>query len=581
MVNIMITSLLNELQNSGIKLWVEEDQLRTRAPKGVITPDLRKKIQAHKAELVEILRQAQQCPDSSQAIPQAARTGRLPLSFAQQRLWFLDQMGASTAYNVFSALQLTGKLDVAALQAALREIVQRHESLRTTFAEHEGEAYQIIHPEATLDIPIVDLRHLPEIAQTAELMRSAIAEAQRRFDLSHDLMIRATLLQLSATQSTTSHVLLLTMHHIAVDGWSINILVHELASLYPAFLHGQVSPLPPLPIQYADFALWQRQWLHGEVLATQLRYWKTQLAGAPELLSLPTDRPRPPVQTYEANVHRFQISVEDTQALHQLGRQADATLFMTLLAAFQVLLSRYSGQLDIVVGSPIANRNRHEIELLMGFFVNSLALRANLAGNPTFMDHLVQVRRTTQDAYTHQDFPFERLVEELQPTRTLNYNPIFQVVLALQSAFIENLELPELQITQPLDFFYTSRVRMDIEVHLWERNGGVDGFVLYSTDLFDATTIERMSRHFQVLLKGILANPHQTVAQLPLLTEGEQHQLLQEWNHTCKIKPPVQCLHQLFEEWVIRTPAQTAVVFEDQSLTYQELGSALINRIKC
>ncbi|MDP8964820.1 MAG: amino acid adenylation domain-containing protein, partial [Cyanobacteriota bacterium] len=382
-------------------------------------------------------------------------------------------------------------------------------------------------------------------------------------------------------------VLLLILHHIVSDGWSMGVLIREIAALYTAVasckdaqLHFS-TPLSPLPIQYADFAHWQREWLQGEVLETQLSYWRQQLEGI-SMLNLPTDRTKPAVQTYRGATQFLELPKSLSEALDTLSQQEGVTLFMTLLAAFQALLYRYTQQDDIAVGSPIANRNRSEIERLIGFFVNSLVLRTNLSGNPTFRELLSRVREVALGAYAHQDLPFEKLVEELHPERHLNQNPLFQVVFALQNAPMEALELPGLTLS-PLQFVDTQTTRFDLEFHLWEptRNtglgldssDGISGFVVYSTDLFDAATITRMLGHFQTLLEGIVANPEERLAGLPILSEAERHKLLVEWNNTQIDYPKNQCIHQLFEAQVEQTPDAIALVFEDQQVTYRELNT--------
>ncbi|NEQ10523.1 MAG: amino acid adenylation domain-containing protein, partial [Moorea sp. SIO4E2] len=379
--------------------------------------------------------------------------------------------------------------------------------------------------------------------------------------------IRFKLLQLSPTD----HVLLVTMHHIVSDGWSIGVFRRELAQLYQAFCEGHASPLAPLTIQYGDFAYWQRQWLAQQVLKTQLDYWKQQLAGITPLLELPTDYPRPAMQTFRGSWKRFELDASLTQKLKALSQKAGVTLFMTLLAAFDVLLCRYSGQTDIVVGSPIANRNQGEIEPLIGFFVNTLVLRSDLSGNPSFEDLLTQVRKTTLEAYTHQDLPFEKLVEELQPERRLDHHPVVQVAFALQNAPITDLALSGLKAEAiKLD---TETIReFDLELHLFESEQGLSGLCAYSSDLFKTETIQRMLGHFQTLLQGVVADSSQGIGELPLLTPAEQQQILVEWNQTQTDYPRNSCVHQLFETQVQNTPDVVAVVLADQTLTYRELN---------
>jgi len=490
-----------------------------------------------------------------------------PVSFAQQRLWFLEQLvPGNPFYNVPTAVLLTGPLNVAALEQTFNEIVRRHETLRTTFRMIEGEPVQAIAPSLRLPLSLADLQEFPEAEREAEVERLLTEAFQQPFELSQGPLLRVKLLQLGEAE----HVLMLTMHHIVADGWSVGVLVRELGTLYSAFTIGQPSPLADLPIQYADFAHWQREWLQGEVLSTHMAYWRQQLDGAPFGLDLPTDRPRPALPTFRGARQSVMLPMELSEALSTLSAREGVTLFMTLLAAFQTLLYRYTGQEDIPIGSPIANRNRSEIEGLIGFFVNSLVLRTDLSGNPPFRELLSRVREVALGAYAHQDLPFEKLVEELQPERNLNRNPLFQVVFALQNAPVEALELTGLTLS-PLSFD-PETARFDLEFQLVECLGSLRVVVTYSTDLFDTATITRMLENFQVLLEDIVAHPDQRLANLSLLTETEQHQLLVEWNDT-EADYSKSLFHQLFEMQVEQTPEAIAVVFEDEQLTYRELNS--------
>ncbi len=471
---------------------------------------------------------AARCNNQRQPMPSlqpVSRDQELPLSLAQQRLWLLDQMeGGSAAYNIARAMRLEGRLDIAALEQAVTEIARRHEALRTTFKVVNNAPVQVIAPTLTLTLPLMDLQGLSEAEQSAEVQRLVTEEVQRPFDLAKGPLLRVKLLR----QAPECHVLLVTMHHIVSDFWSVGIFMGELSILYQAFSTGLPYSLPELPIQYADFAHWQRQWLTGEVLETQLNYWKQQLAGAPPLLELPTDRPRPPIQSFRGRTRHFQLNPDLTQRLKTLSQQSGATLFMTLLAAFVTLLSRYSGQEDVVIGSPIANRNRIETELPIGFFLNTLVLRNNLEENPTFSELLGRVRKMALDASAYQHLPFEQLVEVLQPERDLSYSPWFQVMFIFLNVPMGELKLPGLDIT-PLDVEKETSM-FDLTLSMMEAEQGLQGSFEYSTDLFDVTTINRMVGHFQTLLEGIAANPEQRVAELPLLSVAEQNQLLMEWN---------------------------------------------------
>ena len=491
-----------------------------------------------------------------------------PLSFAQERLWFIDQLDpGNSSYNISSALQLEGQLNITALERAIQEIQQRHEVLRTSFKVIDAVPFQVIASAATLTLPVLELKGMASEEQFVKVQRHISSDARKPFNLSTDSLLRVNLLKLAEH----SHVLQITVHHIIADVWSIGIFIQELTALYKAFCQGKLSPLPELPIQYADFSEWQRQWLSGKVLESQLNYWKQQLAGAPPLLELPTDRPRPPVQTFRGSSERFQFNASLTEQIRSLSQQSGATLFMTLLAAFALLLSRYSHQKDIIVGSSIANRNRQDIETLIGFFVNTLVLRIDLQSNPTFWELLQQVRQTTLDAYDQQDLPFEQLVEALQPKRSLSHHPLFQVMFVLQNAPIETLELPGLTLT-PLQPEHTI-AKFDLTLTIQEIESKLVGTWEYNSDLFEAETIRRMIRHFQTLCEAIANNPEQPVSQLPLLTGVERHQLLVEWNQTSADYPQDKCIHQLFEEQVERSPDSIAVVFEDSTLTYQELNT--------
>jgi amino acid adenylation domain-containing protein len=500
-------------------------------------------------------------------IEPAPRSGYLPLSFAQTRLWFLEQLQPNSAlYTIPRALQLNGSLNYEALKLALNEIVARHESLRTTFVAQDGTPMQVIASAQTVELPVIDLSQLPEPEQLAQVDYHLKQQVVCPFDLSRDLMLRPSLLRLSDSQ----HILGIVMHHIASDGWSMGIFLHELAALYNAHVTGVACSLPELPIQYADYAHWQRQWLSSQVLDHQLNYWKQQLADAPPLLELPTDRVRPAVQTVNGATKKAILPAPLTQALKALSQQEGVTLFMTLLTAFNILLHRYSGQSDIVVGSPIAGRNQIETEGLIGFFVNTLALRTCFQSNPTFRDVLNQVRSVALGAYAHQDLPFEKLVEQLQTERDLSRTPVFQVMFSLQITPQGRFELQNITLT-PLEIGNFT-AKFDLILSLRETETGLQGRWDYNTDLFDGATIERMIGNFETLLEGIVAHPDQNVGKLPLLTPRERHQLLIEWNNTSREYPINKCIHQLFEKQVERVPDQIAAIFEQRKLTYREVN---------
>src|SRR5580700_662990 len=503
---------------------------------------------------------------SDPGIPRRARTDLLPLSYAQQRLWFLDQLEPGKAtYNIPCAVRLSGVLDVGALQESLQEIVRRHEVLRTSFPMKEGNPVQEIEPEMRIELAVKDLMAEEEGERERVAEELAKEEAQRPFDLSKGGLIRARVLRLEEEE----HVLLVTMHHIVSDGWSLGVLVREFSELYEAHREGRAWQLPELKIQYADYAEWQRGWLKGEVLEEQLRYWKEQLQGL-EVLEIPTDKVRPAVASHEGASVRFSLTKELTRELKELSRREGVTLFMTLLAGYQVLLHRYSGQEDIAIGTPVANRNRGEIEGLIGFFVNTLVLRTDLRGKPAFREVLKRVREVTLGAYAHQEVPFEKLVEELAPERDLSRSPLFQVMLVLQNAPVEELELSGLRVE--VEGVETGVAKFDVTMSLQEAEERIAGVLEYDTDLFDQGRMERMAGHFEKLLEGIVADPEGRVGELPLLTEGEREQLLKEWNETGVKYQEEKCIHEMIEEQVERTPGAVAVVYGEEQLTYEELN---------
>ena len=493
------------------------------------------------------------------------RDGDLPLSFAQERLWFLDRLAPGHAgYNIPLALVARGELSLPALAAALGEMVRRHEALRTTYEVRRDRAAQRIAPPGAWTLPEVDLSALPE-DRRAEAARQLADEAVAApFDLERDSVLRARALRLAAGE----HALLLVVHHIAADGWSLGVMIEEIAALYPAALAGTSSPLPELPVQYADFAVWQRGWLQGEALDRQLGYWRDRLAGLPAL-DLPTDRPRPAAQSFHGATRMHAIGRETTRALEALARRHDATLFMVLLAAVQTLLGRYAGQDDVALGSPIANRTRTEVEPLIGFFVNSLVLRGDLAGDPPFAELIGRSRRAALEAYSHQDLPFERLVEELRPERRLSHNPLFQVMFAVQNAPMRAIDLPGVTFA-PIDFEFPA-TRFDLEMLFTETAEGLVAQLTWSTDLFDPPTLARLEGHLDTLLAAVIADPSRRLSELPLLTAPELQQLRFDWNDTAAEIPWEADVVSLFAEQARLRPAAVAVAAEEGDLTYAEL----------
>jgi amino acid adenylation domain-containing protein len=490
------------------------------------------------------------------------------VSFAQQRLWFLDQLEDNRAlYNVPRALHLTGVLDIEALQRTLSELVSRHEPFRTHFQTTDGTLRQIISDHAEIVLTCDDLSNLPNEEREQYAARVTREEATRPFDLAEGPVIRARLLRLDEHE----HILLLTTHHIVSDAWSAGILFKELGELYNAFSRAQPSPLAPLPIQYADFAEWQRTWLQNDVLEQQISYWRNKLDGMTGILELPTDRARASARGSHGALRSLTLSQALFERLDQLSKREGATPFMTLLAAFQILLWRYSDQEDIAVGSPIAGRNREEIENLIGFFVNTLVLRTDLSGNPTFLKLLEQVKDTALAAYAHQDLPFEKLVEELQPERDLARNPLFQVMFQFHNALPAPLELNGLKVRK-LETF-TQTAKFELMLVAYEHDGALKCLIEYDTGLFASETIERMLQQYATLLESIVANPEGPIASLALMTGAEQRQLLVEWNDTQTDFPREQTIHQLFQEQAARTPDQLALIDGNERVTYGELNA--------
>ncbi|MES2758519.1 MAG: non-ribosomal peptide synthase/polyketide synthase [Pseudomonadota bacterium] len=491
-----------------------------------------------------------------------SRGDSAPLSFAQQRLWFIEQLeDLGATYHIPAAFHLEGELDVDALERSLAEIVSRHENLRTHFVAVDGDSAQVVSPAGAFRLALVDVSGVEE----AEGLRLLREETQRRFDLARGPLFRAVLFRLSAQH----HVLAMTMHHIVSDGWSMGVLLGEIGALYGALREGRPSPLAPLLVQYADYAIWQRDWLQGEVLERQLAYWKGQLAGAPAALALPTDRPRPAVQSFRGERVALALPAPLSKQVAALARSEGATLFMVLLAAFQLLLSRWSGQDDVVVGSPIAGRTERQTEGLIGFFVNTLVLRTRLAGDPKFRELLEAVKETALGAYAHQDLPFEKLVQELQPARDLSRQPLFQALFALQTIHEQECALPGLQMRPAMEEGCSAK--FDLGLTLVDTPDGLQGALEYASDLFDRTTIERMAGHFETLLDAIVADPEARIGALPMLREVERSQLLTAWNDTA-VQYPTATLQQMFEGQVARTPDAEALVFEQRRLTYADLN---------
>lgn len=510
---------------------------------------------------------------SKQIIPQKNKSDSSALSFAQQRLWFLDQLQPnSDLYNVSGVISLTGQLNIIALEQSFQEIVRRHEVLRTTFiVQEDGQPIQKIATALNVSLPLVDLSEFSEQERLKKVQELANQEAKQVFSLNHGPLLRIKLLRLTENE----HVLLITMHHIISDAWSTGVLIEELGALYEAFTEGRLSPLPELHIQYADFAAWQRQWLQGEVLETQLSYWKHQLAGIPPMLELPTDRPRPKIQSFRGATQFFKLSPNLSEALKVMSQRSGTTLFMSLLAAFKTLLYRYTATEDICIGTSIANRNLSETEQLIGFFVNTLVLRTNISGNPSFQELLNRVREMTLSAYAHQDLPFEQLVETLQPERSLSHQPLFQVAFTLQNTPTESLKLPGLTI-KPLEMKNTTS-KFDLTLEMEENQQGLICSFEYNVDLFDDATITRMFSHFQTILESIVKDPLQRIRDLAILTPTDHLQLLGEWNSAEVQYPLDNYIHQLFEAFnsnksLINPSSNYQIYILDQNLQPVPIG---------
>ncbi|SMC29902.1 amino acid adenylation domain-containing protein, partial [Andreprevotia lacus DSM 23236] len=579
-----IKAFLLELRDLGVTFSVQNGKLRSQSAKGALTPDMQTRIRDNKDAIIAFLSNTFGLETERAPLVRVSRDQPLPLSHAQHRLWFLDQLEPGNPfYNIPNAMRLCGNLDIDALQSALDEIVRRHETLRTHFALVDGQAVQIIGNAFKIALPLVDLTTLSAQQREDEARQLADAEARVPFDLASGPLLRAKLLRVAADE----HILLYTLHHIVSDGWSMGVLFRELAALYQAHLLGQASPLPELTIQYADFAQWQREWLTGAVLQQQGNYWQKQLANAPALLALPTDRPRPVVQGYAGATHDFTINAETGTALNTLARDTQSSLFMVLAAAFNVLLQRYSGQHDICLGTPIANRNRDEVEPLIGFFVNSLVLRTDLEGNPSFKALLLQVRQTTLDAYAHQDLPFDQVVELLKPERSTSHAPLFQVMLALQNAPMDALDLPGLTLKPATAS--TATAKLDLRLAVFEHAGTLMCSVEYKTDLFDSATIERLGRHFTCLLAAIAADPACPINALPLHTPAERAATIAAWDqlqpgfsqisdNNLLLPLAANNVLDLFEQTAQQTPVHPAVEYDGRQLGYRELDQ-LANRI--
>ncbi|NJO81277.1 MAG: amino acid adenylation domain-containing protein [Blastochloris sp.] len=554
------------LRGLDIVLWVEEGRLRYKAPKGSLSPDIRKMLTENRDALVAFLQEASQLQATSvEKIPSVDHTVPQPLSFAQQRLWFLEQFGTDPGtYNIIQALSFEGILNGYAIERSFQTISNRHASLRTTFIATDGEPHQVIAEPSSIYIPLIDFSHLPESLATSYTQRLISSEATFPFDLRISPLFRIFLFRMSQEK----HILLFNIHHIITDGWSMGVLVNELMALYQTYCSTSENPLPDLPLQYVDYAVWQRQWLQDAVLEAHLDYWRRGLADLP-VLELPTDYARPPIQTFNGSSLPVAIDTATCASLHQLNQEHGTTLFMSLLAAFQIVLSRYSGQEDFAVGTPVAGRDNVALEQLIGFFVNTLILRADLAGNPTFQELLDRTQKVTLDAYTYQALPFERLVDELQPQRDLSRPPLVQVSFALQNIPIGDLQLANLDING-IEVDHES-AKFELFLELVEQSGSVHGTLKYNTDLFDTSTMMRLADYFLRIVQSVAACPSIRLFNISLLSEQEQHQILVEWNRVFPIPVPPETVNALFTAQYLQTPDVCALVSTTDTLTYEAL----------
>jgi amino acid adenylation domain-containing protein len=569
-----IDGLLIELRSRGIQLWLEGERLRYKAPKDALTADLLDRLKINKTEIISFLKDAAALTDS-QLPPIVAidRQAKLPLSFAQQRLWFLHQFEPnSSSSNMPVVVKITGTLDVACLELSITEVFNRHEVLRTTFPAVEGQPTAIIQPPSAIELPVIDLRQLAD--RDAEAFRLATQEACAPFNLADGPIMRVKLLWLNDTE----YLFIWNLHCIICDGASSDIFYQDLIAVYSAFSEGKPSPLADLPIQYVDFAHWQRQWFQGEVLDSQINYWKQKLEHLPSALQLPTDRIRPTdVQTYQGDRAARMLPKALNHALNTLSQTMGSTLFMVLLSAFEVLLYRYSGQEDMLINFASAGRGQVETEGLIGFFSNTLLLRTNFSGNPTFRELLNRVRQESLEAYAHQDIPFEKLIEELRPEQNQSRSPLFQVKFALNPPWSDgrgmaSVHLQEVTFTSLFGYIYHGKTKYDLTLVMREQDEGLGYVFDYNADLFDASTVNRMLDHFQNLLEGILANPDRRISDLPLLTPTELQHLFPDWHKSQKPWTKNTCVHEAFEAQAEKTPDAIALVYQDEMLTYKEVN---------
>jgi amino acid adenylation domain-containing protein len=560
-------AFLQKLNELDIKIGVNDGKLRVDAPKGALTGELRKNISDRKGEILDLLSGAGAPADGSMPILTAPRDRNLGLSFSQERLWFLYQLDPNDiSYNISNCVRLKGEIRIDLFRATISEIIHRHKALRTTFDEIDGEPVQVVSPPFEIELPIEDLQRLGGDDHMKHINEWAIELMQKPFDLRKGPLLRITL----GRMNPEDHLLVVTMHHIIADGWSLGVFAWEFETIYREISNGSVSPLAPLPIHYADYAYSHRLWLQSGVLEPLLAYWKKTLADTP-VLQLPSDRPRAVTQRHKGAGIWFKLPDQFKERVDALSRTRGVTPFMTLLSAFKVLLHKYSGQSDFAVGTPVANRTKTELEGLIGFFVNTLVLRTGISGDPRFTEFLTKVKETTLDGMAHQDAPFEKVVEAVNPDRDMSYSPLFQVMFAFQNYPWSESEIEGLTITP--EYIDAGTAMFDLSLYLWEDKGRIEGRLEYDTDLFDKSTIDRMLGHFQVLLGSALSDPDRRLSELELLTDAERDQILLTWNQTATGYPKGQCYHELFAEQVRRTPDETAVICGGVELTYSKLNS--------
>jgi amino acid adenylation domain-containing protein len=565
-----VLEFIDHLRGLDVKLSAEGDRLRCNAPDGVLTSELREELAQRKQEILKLL--SSRAVAHPPKIQPAAQANNLPLSFGQEQLWFLDLLEpGNSSYNLSIAVVLTGALDISALERSLNEVIRRHTVLRSTFPTVEGRAHQVISPFLPLTLPLLDLSHLPRAEGEATARKVAVEEARLPFDLGQSPLLRVRLIRLAAEE----HVVVLILHHIICDGWSLIVLVRELGRLYESYVTGGPSPLPELGIQYGDYAVWQREWLQGEVLERQLEYWRNQLAGM-QALELASSEVRPAIQRGRGGEEVMALDAELVRRLRRLSEAAGVTLFMTLLAAFQTLLFRYTGQQDIGVSTRIAGRHRLETEDLIGFFVNQLILRADLSGQPTFREVLQQVRTVCLEAYAHQDVPFEYLVKSLRQQRDLSRQQFSSVMFVLENLPRSDLALSGLKC-RPFDFEHVTTA-FDLDLAISEEPQGMMAVMTFCADLFDHPTITRMLNHYRMILESVVDDPDKPVTSIPLLTSHETRQLLHDWNQTTIDYRSVESLNVLFETQVRQQPDAVALIFDGGSVSYGELN-VVVNQL--